>query len=37
MLAEAGATTELVGRLLAEARRKRPNDRMILCDRMAGS
>src|SRR5215470_2689923 len=29
MLAEAGATTELVGRLLAEARRKRPNDRMI--------
>jgi len=29
MLAEAGATTELVGRLLAEARRKRPNDHMI--------
>src|SRR5499427_5672768 len=29
MLAEAGATTELVDRLLAEARRKRPNDRMI--------
>ena len=29
MLAEAGATTELVGRLLAEARRKRPDDRMI--------
>ena len=29
MLAEAGATTELVDRLLAEARRKRPNNRMI--------
>src|SRR5499427_10612076 len=29
MLAEAGATTELVGRLLAEARRKRPNNRII--------
>ena len=29
ILAEAGATTEIVGRLFAEARRKRPNDRMI--------
>jgi hypothetical protein len=29
MLAEAGATTEIVERLLAEAQRKRPNDRMI--------
>ena len=27
--AEAGATPEIVGRLLAEARRNRPNDRMI--------
>ena len=29
MLAEAGATTEIVERLFAEAHRKRPNDRMI--------
>ena len=29
ILAEAGATPEIVGRLLAEAHRKRPNDRMI--------
>ena len=29
ILAEAGATTELVERLFAEARRKRPNNRMI--------
>ena len=29
MLAEAGATTEIVGRLLAEAHRKRPNERMV--------
>ena len=29
ILAEAGATTEIVDRLFAEARRKRPNDRMI--------
>jgi hypothetical protein len=29
ILAEAGATPEIVGRLLAEAQRKRPNDRMI--------
>jgi hypothetical protein len=29
MLAEAGATTEIVERLLAEAQRRRPNDRMI--------
>jgi hypothetical protein len=29
MLAEAGATTEIVERLFAEAQRKRPNDRMI--------
>jgi hypothetical protein len=29
ILAEAGATTELIGRLFAEARRKRPNNRMI--------
>jgi hypothetical protein len=29
MLAEAGATTEVVERLFAEAQRKRPNDRMI--------
>src|SRR6266478_9247363 len=29
ILAEAGATPEIVGRLLAEARRNRPNDRMI--------
>ena len=28
-LAEAGAATEIVGSLLAEARRKRPDDRMI--------
>jgi len=28
-LAEAGAATEIVGSLLAEARRKRPHDRMI--------
>jgi hypothetical protein len=28
-MAEAGATTEIVGRLLVEAQRKRPNDRMI--------
>jgi hypothetical protein len=28
-LAEAGATTEIVGSLLAEAHHKRPNDRMI--------
>ena len=29
ILAEAGATPEIVGRLLAEAHRKRPNDRLI--------
>ena len=29
ILAEAGATPEIVGRLLAEAQRNRPNDRMI--------
>src|SRR5260370_22720286 len=29
MLAEAGATTEIVERLFAEAQRKRSNDRMI--------
>jgi hypothetical protein len=29
ILAEAGATPEIVGRLLAEAHRERPNDRMI--------
>jgi hypothetical protein len=29
MLAAAGATTEIVERLFAEAQRKRPNDRMI--------
>ena len=29
MLAEAGATTEIVERLFAEAQRKRPSDRMI--------
>ena len=29
MLAEAGAPTEIVGRLLAEAHRKRPNERMV--------
>jgi hypothetical protein len=29
ILAEAGATTEIVGRLFAEAHRRRPNDRMI--------
>src|SRR5437773_11871975 len=29
MLAEAGATSEIVERLFAEAQRKRPNDRMI--------
>src|SRR5258708_12474620 len=29
MLAEAGATTEIVERLFAEAQRKRPRDRMI--------
>src|SRR6516162_6303335 len=29
ILAEAGATTEIVGSLLAEAHRKRPDDRMI--------
>jgi hypothetical protein len=29
ILAEAGATTEIVGTLLAEAHRKRPDDRMI--------
>src|SRR5690348_12952851 len=29
MLADAGATTEIVERLFAEAQRKRPNDRMI--------
>jgi hypothetical protein len=29
ILAEAGATAEIVDRLFAEARRKRPNDRMI--------
>jgi hypothetical protein len=29
ILADAGATTEIVGRLFAEARRKRPNDRII--------
>jgi len=29
LLAEAGATTEIVERLFAEAQRKRPNDRMI--------
>jgi hypothetical protein len=29
ILAEAGATAEIVGRLLAEAQRNRPNDRMI--------
>jgi hypothetical protein len=29
MLAEAGATTEIIGSLLAEVHRKRPNDRMI--------
>ena len=29
ILAEAGATTEIVGRLLAEAHRKRPNERMV--------
>jgi len=29
MLAEAGATIEIIERLLAEAQRKRPNDRMI--------
>src|SRR3954462_6017842 len=29
ILAEAGATTEIVDRLFAEARRKPPNDRMI--------
>ena len=29
ILADAGATTEIVASLLAEAHRKRPNDRMI--------
>ena len=29
LLAEAGATTQIVGSLLAEANRKRPDDRMI--------
>src|SRR5437868_14787260 len=29
ILAEAGATTEIVGRLSAEAHRKRPNERMV--------
>jgi hypothetical protein len=29
MLAAAGATTEIVGRLLAEAHRKRPNERIM--------
>ena len=29
ILAEAGGTTEIVDRLFAEGRRKRPNDRMI--------
>jgi len=29
ILADAGATTEIVARLLAEVHRKRPNDRMI--------
>ena len=29
ILAEAGATTEIVGSLLAEAHRKRPDDRML--------
>ena len=29
MLAEAGATTEIIGSLLAEVHRKRPNDRII--------
>ena len=29
MLAAVGATTEIVGRLLAEAHRKRPNERMV--------
>jgi hypothetical protein len=28
-LAEAGAATEIVGSLLAEAHRKRPDDRMV--------